>query len=169
MLLGFISIENGTQVSKRMTREWITKATFYEYGRWIEQNGVYLTGNIRVREEERDDLTNEMAVSDRRFDPQQDLVFEETETGYRYYLPNEDWKEGFYIRAQEGAEMLKNNYIRYFYGDVADFVDGKYDSDEQKGVELIWRQLYNGDYVLVSKKDGVSEYFSHAGILERTE
>ncbi len=169
MLFRYISVENSDQSSKRVTREWMTNATFYEDGCWLERNGFYITGNVRVREEKRDDLTGEMSVSDRRFDPQRDLVFEKTETGYRYYLPNEDWEEGFYIYAHEGAEILKHNYINYFYGDVASFIEGEYDSDEKEGIELIWKKLSNGDYVLVSKKNDVSEYFSHAGKLERAE
>ena len=169
MLFGSIRIENSSQISQRQTRDWLTTATFSEYGRWIERDDVYFTGRVRVQEEERNDLSGEMTVSDRRFDPQQDLVFEETETGYRYYLPNEDWEEGFYIYAHEGAEMMKNNYIKYFYGDVADFVEGKYVSDEKEGEELAWLKLSNGDYVLSSKENNVSEYFSHAGELDRVE
>jgi len=148
-------------------REWMTTASFYEYGDWLERDGVCIDGRVRVREEERDDLTNEMKVSDRRFDPEQDLVFEKTATGYRYYLPNEDWQEGFYIRAQEGAGILEYNYIEYSYSDVAGFIAGKYDSDEEDGYELIWREQSNGDYVLSSKKKELPEYFSHAGKLER--
>lgn len=133
MLFGSISIENSSQTSKRATRDWITGASFYEYGRWMERDGFYLTGRIRAREEERDDLTGEMTVSDRRFDPQQDLVFEETETGYQYYLPNEDWEdEVFYIRAYEGAEILKHNYICYFSSDVPASIAGEYDPDESQ-------------------------------------
>jgi len=169
MLFGNIRIENNSQISQRQTRDWLTTATFSEYGRWTEQDDVYFTGRVRVREEERNDLTGEMTISDRRFDPQQDLVFEKTGTGYRYYLPNEDWKEGFYIYAHEGAEMLKYNYIQYFYGNVTDFIAGKYDSDEKEGAELIWRKLSNGDYVLSDNADDVSKYFSHAGTLERAE
>ena len=169
MLFHFISVENGTQISKRATRDWMTSASFYEDGLWIEQGDIYITGRIRSREEERNDLTGEMTVSDRRFDPQQDLIFEETETGYRYYLPDEDWQEGFYICAHEGAGMLKYNYIKYFYDDIAGFAAGKYDSDKKEGTELIWQKLSNGDYVLASEKNEVSEYFSHAGKLERAE
>ena len=169
MLFGNIRIENNSQISQRQTRDWLTTATFSEYGRWIERDDVYFTGCVRNREEKRHDLTGEMVVSDRSFNPQQDLVFEETETGYRYYLPNEDWKEGFFIYAHEGSEMLKYNYIQYFYGNIADFIAGKYDSDEKEGTELIWRKLSNGDYVLSAKADDVSKYFSHAGTLERAE
>ena len=117
----------------------------------------------------RHDLTGEMTVSDRRFDPQQDLVFEETETGYRYYLPGEDWKEGFYICAREGSGMLNYNYIHYFYGNVADFIAGEYAPDEKEGTELLWRKLPNGDYVLSAKADDTAKYFTHAGTLERAE
>jgi len=162
-----ITIENGTQTFLMGIREWMTTASFYEYGDWLERDGVCIDGRVRVREEERDDLTNEMKVSDRRFDPEQDLVFEKTATGYRYYLPNEDWQEGFYIRAQEGAGILEYNYIEYSYSDVAGFIAGKYDSDEEDGYELIWREQSNGDYVLSSKKKELPEYFSHAGKLER--
>ncbi len=122
-----------------------------------------------MRAEERNALTGEMTVSDRRFDPLHDMVFEETETGYRYYLPDRDWTEGFYIRAHEGARMLKHNYIKYFYDDVSGFIEGKYNSDEKEGSELIWQKQSNGDYVLAAKKNGAPEYFSHAGKLERAE
>ncbi|MBQ3105196.1 MAG: hypothetical protein IJC59_04950 [Lachnospiraceae bacterium] len=109
-----------------------------------------------------------MTVSDRHFDPQQDLVFEETKTGYQYYLPNEDWEdEVFYICAYEGAKIRKHNYIEYFYSDVAGFIAGEYDSDEKDGTETIWQKQSDGSYVLSSK---VNEYpigFSHAGRLER--
>ena len=169
MLFRYISVENSTQISKRVTRDWMTTATFSEDGCWIERDGFYITGRVRVREEERNDLTGEMTVSDRRFAPQQDLVFEETKTGYRYYQPNEDWEEGFYIFAQEGAEIIKDSFIYYYHGDVTGFIEGKYDSDETDGIELIWKRLSNGDYVLSSKKDDVSEIFSHAGNLERAE
>ena len=169
MLFGSIRIESGSQISQRQTREWSTTATFSEYGRWIERDDVYFTGCVRTREEKRHDLTGEMTVSDRRFDPQQDLVFEETETGYRYYLPGEDWKEGFYICAREGSGMLNYNYIHYFYGNVADFIAGEYAPDEKEGAELLWRKLPNGDYVLSAKADDTAKYFTHAGTLERAE
>lgn len=169
MLFGYISVENSTQTSKRATKDWMTNASYYEYGPWIEQDGIYITGRVRVREEERNDLTEDMDASDRRFNPQQDLVFEKTDTGYRYYLPNEDWQEGFYIYAHENAEMLKYNYLKYFSEDVSGFIEGKDDFDETEGTELIWRELSNGDYVLSSKKNDASEYFSHAGKLERVE
>ena len=169
MLFSYITLENSTQISERVIRDWITTTGFYEYGRWIEQDGVYFNGYIRVREEKRHDVNGEMTVSDKRFDPQQDLVFEKTETGYRYYLPNEDWSEGFYIYAHEGAEMLANNYNHYFYSDIKAFIAGEYDSDNQDGTELIWKKLSNGNYALSSKKNGTSKYFSHAGILECVE
>ena len=169
MLFGSIHIDNSTQISQRKTRDWVTKASFYEDGCWIERDGVYITGRVRVREEERNDLTGEMTVSDRRFAPQQDLVFEKTETGYRYYLPNEDWQEVFYIRASVGAEMLEYNYIEYSYSDVAGFIAGEYGSDEKDGTELIWRKQPNGDYVLSLKAQDRPITFSHAGKLERAE
>ena len=164
-----ITIENSTQSFHMGIKDWMTKANFYEYGDWLQRDGVSIDGRVRVREEVRDDLTNEMTKSDRRFDPQQDLVFEETATGYRYYLPNEDWQEGFYIRAQEGAKILEYNYIEYFYSDVAGFIAGKYDSDQEDGYELIWRKQPNGNYVLSSKKKDLPAYFSRAGKLERIE
>lgn len=170
MLFRYISIENSTQISKRVTREWITNASFYEYGRWIERDGFYLTGRVRVREEKHDDLTDEMTRSDRRFDPQRDLVFEKTETGYQYYLPNEEWEdEVFYIHAQEGAEILKYDYIKYFCDDVAGFIAGEDDFGEKDGTETIWQEENNGSFVLSSKENDNLIYFSHAGRLERAE
>ena len=170
MLFHSLTIENSTQTFLMGIREWMTKANFYEYGDWLERDGVYIDGRVRVREEERDDLTNEMTRSDRRFDPEQDLVFEETSTGYQFYLPNEDWQEEvFYIRASEGAGILKYNYIEYFYSDVAGFIAGEYDIDEEDGTELIWRKQSNGDYVLSLKAQDRPITFSHAGILERIE
>ena len=41
-------------------------------------------------------------------------VFEKTDSGYMYCLPNENWKEGFYLYAHEGAEILEYNYNYYF-------------------------------------------------------
>lgn len=38
-----------------------------------------------------------------------------------------------------------------------------------KGTGLIWQKLSNGDYVLASEKNEASEYFSHAGKLDRAE
>ncbi len=169
MLFGFISIENSTQTSKRATRDWMTNTSFYEYGRWIEQDGVYITGRVRVREEEHNDLNGETTVSDRCFDPRQDLVFEKTETGYCYYMPNEDWEEGFYIYAHENAGILKYDYIKYFYEDVTSFIEGNDDFDEKEGTELTWLKQSNGDYVLVSKKNDAPECFLHAGKLESVE
>ena len=109
-------------------------------------------------------------VSDRCFDPQKNLVFEETETGYQYYLPDKDWEdEVFYIYAHEGAKILEYNYIDYYYSDVDGFLTGKYNSDKKDGTELIWRKQSNGDYVLSSKTQDLPTYFSHAGKLERIE
>jgi len=170
MLFGYISVENSTQKSQRETREWVTNTGFYEYGRWIECEGFYIDGRIRVRNEERNDLTGEMTVLDRRFDPQKDLVFEKTENGYHYYLPNEDWQdEVFYIRASVGAEILEYNYVEYFCTDVDDFISGKYDYDKEDGTELIWRKQSNGDYVLSLKSQDRPIGFSHSGKLERIE
>lgn len=169
MFFGYISVENSTQTAQRKTKEWITKTSFYENGQWIEQDGVYIIGHVRVREEEHNDLTGELAVSDRYFNHKHDIVFRKTETGYDYYLPNEDWKEGFYIFAHEGAEILKYNYNKYFCEDMADLIKGDFAPDENEGTELIWQKLSNGDYVLSSKKNNVSEYFTHAGKLERSK
>ncbi|MBQ3077897.1 MAG: hypothetical protein IJC43_08565, partial [Clostridia bacterium] len=133
-----MTIANSTQTFRMGTREWMTTAGFSEYGDWLDRDGISIDGRVRVREEERNDLTNEMTKSDRRFDPEQDLVFEKTATGYQFYLPNEDWQEEvFYIRASEGAGILEYNYIEYFYSDVAGFIAGEYDIDEEDGTELI--------------------------------
>lgn len=170
MLFDSISIESGVQRSSTGLRDWLTKSVYTEYGRWIERDGFYIDGRIRVREEERNELTGELTGFDRRFDPQKDLVFEETETGYQYYLPNEDWEdEVFYIRAHEGAEILQYNYIEYFYSDVDGFIAGKYDAEENEGTETIWHKQSNGDYTLAVKKNENLISFSHAGRLERID
>jgi len=167
---GSISIENSSQTSKRAVRDWVTEASFYEYGSWIEREGFCLTGRIRVREEERDDLTGEMTASDRRFAPRQDLVFEETQSGYQYYLPNADWAdEVFCIRANEDAGIRKHNYIYYFSADVEDIAEGRFDPDAKEGTETIWREQDDGSYVLSSKAKDAPISFSYAGRLERME
>mgnify|MGYP003289814075 CR=1 FL=1 len=73
-----------------------------------------MKGYIHVRDEQRNDLTQEISVSDRYFDASNDFVFEKTDSGYMYCLPNENWKEGFYLYAHEGAEILEYNYNYYF-------------------------------------------------------
>ena len=169
MLFGSIRLENGSQVFQNRIQDWVTKADFYEYGRWLERDGIYFYGRVSVREEERNDLTGELTVSDRRFDPEQDLVFEETATGYRYYMPNEDWQEVFTIHVSEGGGILEHDYMEYCYPDVAGFIEGKYDSDEKEGTETIWIEQSNGSYVLSSKANQYPISFSHAGKLERIQ
>lgn len=167
MFFGSVTIKNGFQTFQRSTREWVTEANFYENGCWLKQDGFYLSGRVRVREEKRNDLTSETTVTDRRFDTQSDIVFEETKNGYRYYLPSEDWRdEVFYVYASEGSEVLRHNYIKYFYSDVDGFISGKYNSDDKDGTETVWIEQSNGSYVLASKLNNYPISFSHSGRLE---
>lgn len=169
MLFGSIGIESGNKVFKSSIQEWMTEAEFYEYDNWIKRDGVELYGRVCVREEERNDLTKEETVTERRFEPDQDLVFEETATGYRYYLPNKDWQEVFNIYADKGSAMLEYDYIQYYYSNVDGYIDGNYNSNEMEGTETVWIMQSDGSYVLSSKANKLPINFSQAGELERIQ
>lgn len=166
MFLGYVTVNNTSQTFTTASREWLTKTDFAEHGCWLEKDGVRLTGHTRVRKEERNHLTGKITATDRCFDPEQDIVFEETQTGYRYYMPNDDWQEVFTIRASEGAKMLEHDYMEYFYSDVEGFLDDKYDSDEEDGTETVWLESSNGVYTLASKKNQFPLTFYRSGRLE---
>lgn len=167
MLFSELNLENSTQTAKFVNKDWYTSAVLYEYGQWIEKEDIYMKGYIHVRDEQRNDLTQEISVSDRYFDASNDFVFEKTDSGYMYCLPNENWKEGFYLYAHEGAEILEYNYNYYFCSDIDSITNDSFKYNEEDAIELAREKLSNGDYILISKKQGTSYYFTHGGKLER--
>lgn len=129
------------------------KACFYESGRWLQGEGYELQGVVRVREEKREPETNGIVVSDRYFDPEQDLIFEETKNGFRFSFPNEDWEQGFRFYADADSELPHHDYI-YYYGDHQS--------------SLSWKERNDGSYVMISKNQSVVD-FDLDGRLERIE
>lgn len=128
-------------------------AGFYEYGILLEGDGYALRGAVRVKEEKRDASSKDMIVSDQRFDPELDLLFEETEQGFRFSFPNEGWGQGFRFCAEADSQHIHHDYI-YSYG--------KYES------LLSWKEQQDGSYVMISKNQTVCE-FHLDGKLERVE
>ena len=97
-------------------------------------------------------------------------MFEKTEMGYRYYVPDEEWRdENFCIYAYEGSEILEHNYIKQFFSDVDGFMAGEYDDEEGVCTETVWIEQSDGSYVLCSKSDKTRLSFSDSGRLDYTE
>ncbi len=146
------------------------KTTLWDYGCLLEKDGFELRGLVRVCEEVRKDGTNELTVSDKRFEQERDLVFEKTEDGYMYYFPNEDWDIPFTIRAYPGSEILEHDYWIVYYEDAEEFTASLEDSPkkndkENSSPDTIWVEYEDGYYVLTSKKNNHSISFGHVGRL----
>ncbi|MBQ7114599.1 MAG: hypothetical protein IJO10_10230 [Clostridia bacterium] len=126
---------------------------FTESGCWLKGEGYELRGVVRIREEKRDAATNEITVTERHFDPQADLIFEETKNGFRFSFPNEDWKQGFRFYADADSELLRHGYV-YRFGDHES--------------TLSWKELHDGSYVMITKNQNYCD-FNLDGKLERIE
>lgn len=147
------------------------EATFRESGTWLAGDGFRISGQIRERIESVDADTHEHTATDRQFAPQTDFVFEETEHGYRYFCLTDDWDYSFILQAEEGAEILRYDYIVYSIPDdrYEDFVAGHYDipMNAENGEKAAWTKQADGTYRLVSADDSARLTFSRAGSLER--
>ena len=115
---GSISIGDADQDFHLVSQRDQMKSSLWDYGCLLERDGYELRGYVRIREEVRKDETNELTVSDKRFNPERDLVFEQTEDGYMYHFTNEEWDTPFTIRAYEGADILKHDYRIAYYEDA---------------------------------------------------
>jgi len=147
------------------------EATFREFGTWLERDGFRLSGQIRERIESVDANTHEYTAAHRQFAPKTDFVFEETEHGYRYFCLTDNWDYSFILQADEGAEILRYDYIVYPIPDdrYADVVSGRCDipMNAENGEKAAWAKQADGTYRLVSADDSGCLMFSRAGILER--
>lgn len=111
--IGSMSIDNGDQHFQKIDHRDKTQTKLWEYGCWFKADEFELFGIVHERGEVRKIKTNELTVSDIKYNPETDLVFEQTDYGYRWSVLNEDWPSGyaFVLIAYKGAEIL--NYL-YF-------------------------------------------------------
>jgi hypothetical protein len=152
-----INMDNGICY---FTMEDGTEAAFGEYGNWYEAEGLWFRGPVRVRWETLDKQTNEITRSQWRFDPEEDLTVEQTETGWIFSRSNSTWGYGFRIYAEEGSEYLRYDYVQL----PVDWDPGS----EKKGRLLSWAKQEDGTYKLVHGESGQSITL-HDGRLERAQ
>jgi len=119
------------------------KTDMYDYGTWYEGDGFKLHGITYWKTELLDIETDELTVSEFKFDPETDIMFEQTNDGYRWNFMNEDIPSGygFTLLAYEGSEILNYDY----YNIPA---DGKPDD----GRKTVWIER-DGYYVLASGRN----------------
>lgn len=148
LCVGEITMQNTTQFFNMAIHNNQKRALFMEYGCWLKSYGFELHGRVHVREEKKDCETNELTVSDLKFTPETDLIFEKTDYGYCWSFLNENWPDdssyGFTIVAEKGAEILNNDYYN---------VNEK-PTDERR--QTVWLEREDGSYVLASAKNGSS-------------
>lgn len=155
MQIDALTMQNSKQEFRMYTSQHREKTTLREYGPWLETDGFYLNGITRTCEEIWDKETEERSVTDWRFDPETDLVFEKTDDGYRYScLAGE---HAFSIRAYPEAEILKHEYF---------FVS---DASETEKAQTFWQEWSDGSYVLALKEDDSVLWLDGSGRLERKE
>ena len=128
-------------------------AGFYEYGILLEGNDYALWGAIHVKQQIRDISTNKITVSDYSFNPQLDLNFKETETGFEFDFPNDCWGQSFRFYAKENSDLIFHDYI-YYYGDSKSTIS--------------WKEQSQGIYVMVSENQMIMD-FNLGGVLKRVE
>lgn len=139
--IGSMSINNVVQHFQTNDYRGKMCTELWEYGCWYKADGFELFGMVHERNEERSIETNELTVSDIKFNPETDLLFEQMSYGYRWSVLNEDWSSdySFVLRANKGAEILNSDFY---------YLDTK-ESPSAKSPETIWMEL-DGYYVLAS-------------------
>ncbi len=181
MQIGSLVVKNKNQYFKMQTPKYDdflapdyaeqTGTSFRETGILLEGECFRICGQIRERIESVDADTNQQTVTDRQFEPTKDFVFEKTETGYRYINRIEEWDYTFTVLADEGAEILKHDYIFYPVPDdrYEEFIVGKYDVrfNMDVGIKTAWEKQEDGTYRLVSADNASCLPSSRAGFLEQ--
>ena len=139
--IGSMSINNVDQHFQKNDYRGKTCTELWEYGCWYKADGFELFGMVYERSEERTIKTNELTVSDIKFNPETDLLFEQMSYGYRWSVFNEDWLSdySFVLRAYKGAEILNSDFY---------YLDTK-ENPSAKSPETIWLER-DGYYVLAS-------------------
>lgn len=139
--IGSMSINNVDQHFQKNDYQGKTCTELWEYGCWYKADGFELFGMVYEHSEERTIKTNELTVSDIKFNPETDLLFEQMSYGYRWSVLNEDWPSdySFVLRAYKGAEILNSDFY---------YLDTK-ENPSAKSLETIWLER-DGYYVLAS-------------------
>ena len=92
-------------------------------------------------------------MSDYSFNPQLDLNFKETETGFEFDFPNDCWGQSFRFYAKKNSDLILHDYI-YYYGDYE--------------TTISWKEQSQGIYVMVSENQMIVD-FNLGGVLKRVE
>ena len=138
----------------------------WEYGRWYKDDGIILYGMLHDRYEVRNRDTDAVTVSDIVYNPETDLVFEETDYGYRFDILNENCNSGFYLSliAEKGADILGSDYYN--------LSEEKYIRDKKPRddwTETVWLERDDGSYVLASAKAHHTGLIHDGDVLVRIE
>ncbi len=147
---------------------WTRDTSTYQQG-WIGEYGeLRLWGTTRYRSEEEDQKTKEVKVSDQTFDPAKDLIFETTETGFRYSFPNKDWDHGFQIWTDKDSEIRQHEYL--YLEDEEGQVGKDYEKRREENAKtMTWKDWDDGTCVMIEENHGVILRFSGSGEFRRKE
>ena len=157
-----LDIRNSDQQLQKSTKGGVTHAELWEYGNWLEEDGIELYGIVRKRVEERNLDTNVLTASDQRVNPETDLVFERTTYGYRLSLRNKDLYDRLLLIAYPGADILKDDYYRL---DEEDYSPGE-DLPEDAN-ETFWKERSDGSYMLTDCSEGSGVWLYDGDVLVR--
>lgn len=157
-------LTNSNQRFQKSTQKGAIEAELWEYGYWLDADGLKLWGRVRERKEMRNVETDALTVSDVRFNPETDLFFEKTDYGYRLSLTNKELADSLTVIANEGAEILEYEYYRLDEDDYAPNTDLA-----EKGDETFWEKQEDGSYVLVYGPEVSTLWLYDGDILVRKE
>ena len=152
-----IHMDNG---SYYFTMENGTEGTSGEYGSWYEEEGLWFLGPVSVRRETLNQQTNEITEYQWVFDPEADLMVEQTGTGWIFTTSDHVWGYDFQVYTKEGSKYLQHDYL---------LLDADWDPESEKsGIFMSWAEQENGTYKLVHGESGQSKPLSD-GRLEQVE
>lgn len=159
-----LTLDNDLQhFSKVANKDQITVA-LWEYGCWYAGDGFELRGRVRNREEVLERETGELTVSDETVNPETDLLFEETDYGYRLAINNRDMADSLRIKAYAGSDILQYDY---YCMDGGDYMPKK--DPAETGRATVWVKLGDGSYLLADSIDASTLWMYDGDILVRKQ
>ena len=157
-----LEIKNSDQIFTKSQYENQIRVRLLESGDWLDADGIRLYGWMRNRTEALERETNETTVSDWKANPETDLLFEQTDVGYRLSLLNSPPGISLTLTAYEGAEILNYDFYQ-----LDEHNDSPKKHPSNQGRETIWVKQQDGSYLLANSSNQSALPLCHGDILVR--